>query len=189
MAQDRVRSGEDASSYLQQMIDSITDYEVIRLDEKGIVCSWHPGAQRLMQYAPEEVLGKPVTMFYTDEDVVSGRADAELKAAAETGRYETEGWRVRKDGTQVWVSVVLAPIRDRSDVIVGFVKVARDLTERREQDMALRSVQQMVDGITDYEVIRLDQQGVVRSWNPGAVKLTGYAADEVIGHHVSMFYT
>jgi PAS domain S-box-containing protein len=177
------------AAYFSQMIDSIVDYEVIRLDEKGTICSWHPGAQRLTQYTAEEIIGKPVTVFYTEEDIRDGRVDIELQTAAEAGRYETEGWRVRKDGSQIWVSVVLTPIRDVIGSVVGFVKVAVDLTEQREQNLALRAVQQMLDGIADYEVIRLDREGLVRSWNPGAVKLTGYVADEVVGRHVSMFYT
>jgi rsbT co-antagonist protein RsbR len=189
MPVDQVIAVEDLpTSYFRQMIDSITDYEVIRLDEKGFVRSWHPGAQRLTQYTAEEIIGRPLTTFYTPEDIASHRAEEELRAAAETGRCEAEGWRVRKDGSRFWSSAVVTPIRDRAGAVEGFVKVARDLTERREQELALRGVQQMVDGIADYQVIRLDRNGLVQFWNPGAVKLAGYAADEVIGHHVSMFY-
>jgi PAS domain S-box-containing protein len=171
------------------MIENITDYQVIRLDEKGIVCSWHPGAQLLTQYTAEEIIGRPVSVFFTPEDIADGVFEQELRAAADTGRSETEGWRVRKDGSRFWESVVLTPIRDQAGDLDGFVKVARDLTERRAQEEALRAVQQMVDGIADYQVIRLDRDGLVRFWNPGAVKLAGYAPEEVIGHHVSMFYT
>ncbi|HLL64188.1 MAG TPA: PAS domain S-box protein [Micromonosporaceae bacterium] len=190
MTNHQLQATEDLpASYYRQMIDSIADYEIIRLDEKGIICSWHPGAERMTQYTAEEVLGRPVSVFYTPEDVADGRAESELRAASETGRCELEGWRVRRDGSQFWASVVLAPIRDQTGGVVGYVKVARDLTERRNQEAALRGVQQMVDGIADFEVIRLDQRGVVRSWNPGAATLTGYAAAEVIGQHVSKFYT
>jgi rsbT co-antagonist protein RsbR len=177
-----------SASYYRQMIDSITDYEVIRLDENGIVRSWHPGAQRLTQYTAEEIIGKPATVFFTPEDLLDNRADEELRIAADTGRCETEGWRVRKDGSQFWSSAVITPIRDGAGVVSGFVKVDRDLTERREQEAALRSVQEMVDGIAEFQVIRLDRTGVVQFWNPGSVKLTGYPAGEVIGRHVSMFY-
>src|SRR5438270_5401568 len=143
MPDDRVGAVEDLlSSYAGQMIDSITDYEVIRLDEKGIVCSWHPGAQRLTQYTADEILGRPLSVFYTPEDVVARRAEMELRAAADAGRYETEGWRVRKDGSQFWAFVVLTPIRDHSGAVEGYVKVTADLTERREQEVALRAVQQ-----------------------------------------------
>jgi PAS domain S-box-containing protein len=177
------------TSYYSQMIDSITDYEVVRLDEKGFVRSWHPGAQLLTQYAAEEIVGAHVSVFFLPEDVSGGVVEAELRTAAEAGRCESEGWRVRKDGSRFWESVVLTPIRDQAGDLDGYVKVARDLTERREQEEALRAVQQMVDGIADYQVIRLDRDGLVQFWNPGAVKLAGYAPEEVIGHHVSMFYT
>jgi rsbT co-antagonist protein RsbR len=189
VSEGQVGTAEDLStSNYRQMIDSITDYEVIRLDEKGAVRSWHPGAQRLTQYTAEEIIGRPATVFFTPEDLADGRADEELRIAADAGRCETEGWRVRKDGSQFWSSAVITPIRDRAGAVNGFVKVARDLTERREQEVALRGVQQMVDGIADYQVIRLDRDGLVQFWNPGAVKLAGYAAEEVLGQHLSMFY-
>ncbi|HKT01907.1 MAG TPA: PAS domain S-box protein [Rugosimonospora sp.] len=175
-------------SYHAQMIDSILDYEVVRLDEDGLVRSWHPGAERLTGYTREEVLGKPVTMFYPPEDATAGTAAREMRAAADTGRYEGEGWRVRKDGTRFWASIRLTPIRDQAGVLKGYVKVAQELTIRRERDIVLRGMEQMVDSITDFEVIRLDRDGMVRSWNPGAERLTGYPATEVIGRHVSMFY-
>jgi rsbT co-antagonist protein RsbR len=190
MPEDRFGAAEDLpTSYYRQMIDSITDYEVIRLDEKGIVCSWHPGAQLLTQYTAEEIIGRTAAVFFTPEDIADGVVDEELRVAADTGRCETEGWRVRKDGSRFWESVVLTPIRDQSGDLDGFVKVARDLTERRQQEEALRAVQQMVDGIADYQVIRLDRDGLVQFWNPGAVKLAGYGPEEVLGQHVSMFYT
>ncbi len=172
----------------RQMIDSITDYEVIRLDEHGIVRSWPRGAERLKQYRADEIIGQPVSVFYTEEDRGADAADVELRTAATEGRYETEGWRVRKDGTRFWASVVLTPLRDDDGQLRGYVKVTRDLSERREQDLALRSVEQMVDSITDFEVIRLDADGLVQSWNPGARNLTQYTAAEVLGKHVSIFY-
>jgi rsbT co-antagonist protein RsbR len=171
-------------THYRQMIDSITEYEVIRLDHEGRVRTWHPGAEKLTQYAADEIVGKPVTVFYTAEDLAAGQVDIELRTAAATGRYETEGWRVRKDGSRFWASVSITPMRDGN----GFVKVVRDVTDRVAQEQVLRSVEQMVDAITDYEVIRLDRDGVIRSWNPGAQRLKQYTADEVIGHHVSMFY-
>jgi rsbT co-antagonist protein RsbR len=189
MSLDHLKAVEAASSYYRQMIDSIADYEVIRLDQTGIVRSWNPGAQVLTQYTAEEIIGQPVTVFYTEEDIAGGQVDRELRTATAGGRYETEGWRVRKDGSQFWASVVLTAIRGQDGTVEGFVKVARDLSDLREQQLALRAVQQMVEGITDYQVIRLDPRGNICSWNPGATRMTGYEPGEVIGHHVSMFYT
>src|SRR2546423_667275 len=176
-------------SYYQQMIDSITDYEVIRLDENGVICSWHPGAERLTGYTASEIVGRPVSLFYLPEDIAAGRLEQELRTAVEKGRCETEGYRVRKDGSRFWAAVSVTPIRERDGSMVGYVKIARDLSERREQQLAALAVEQMLDAITDYEVIRLDAQGYVRSWSPGAQRLKGFAVEEVLGHHVSMFYT
>jgi rsbT co-antagonist protein RsbR len=174
---------------LQQMIDSLTDYAVIRLDTDGLVQSWHPGAERLTGYQASEIVGHPVTILHPQEDARDGLTAQELAAAARDGRYETEGWRVRKDGSRVWASVVLAPIRGEHGTVQGFVEVARDQSLRREQELASRASEQMLEAITDYEVIRLDSDGTIRSWSPGAWRLKQYTADEVLGHHVSMFYT
>jgi PAS domain S-box-containing protein len=182
-----VAVGSDVS-YYEQMIDSITEYEVIRLDENGVISSWHPGAQRLTGYTASEIVGRPVSVFYTPEDIAAGRPQQELSTAVETGRCETEGCRVRKDGSRFWASISVTPIRDRDGSLVGYVKIARDLTERREQQLAGLAVEQMLDAITDYEVIRLDPDGYVRSWSPGARRLKQYTEEEVLGHHVSMFY-
>src|SRR5689334_16873011 len=112
----------DELSYYQQMIDSITEYEVIRLDGQGVVQSWHPGAERLTGYTAEEIIGRPVSVFYSQEDIAGGRMDQELRSARETGRCDTEGWRIRKDGSRFWASVSLTPIRT-DDAVVGYVKV------------------------------------------------------------------
>ena len=189
MADDTVVITEDLDSYYLQMMDSITDYAVIRLDSAGTVRSWHAGAQRLTQYTATEIIGRPVALFSTMADVATGLAEANLRAAALSGRQETEGWRLRKDGTQFWASVVLTAVRNRAEQVVGFGMVVRDLTALREQSLTLRGLEQLVNSITDFEVIRFDCDGLVRSWNPGAQKLTGYASEEVIGHHISMFYT
>jgi rsbT co-antagonist protein RsbR len=173
----------------RQMIDSITEYGVIRLDAQGRVGSWHPGAQRLTGYTAQEILGQPVTVFYTEQDIVAGLAGHEMATAAQTGRFETEGWRIRKDATNFWASVSLTPITGPGGDLRGYVKVVRDLTDRRDGEQALQAVQTMLDSITDYEVIRLDPNGRVQSWNPGAQRLKQYTPDEVVGRHVSMFYT
>ena len=179
----------DELAYYQQMIESVTDYMVVRLDEDGAVKSWHRGAERVTGYAAEEVLGRPVSLFYTEEDLASRQLEVELRSAAEQGRYETEGWRVRKDGTRFWASVSLAPIQDDDRQLSGYVKIVRDATARRDTEQTLRSAAKMLDSITDYEVIQLDRDGLVVSWNPGAARLKQYSKEEVLGRHVSMFYT
>ncbi|TML32222.1 MAG: PAS domain S-box protein [Actinobacteria bacterium] len=135
----------DLSNY-QQMIESITEYEVIRLDRDGTIRTWSHGARRLKQYTADEVIGRHVSMFYTEEDARAGLADRELSAAVRDGRFETEGWRMRKDGSRFWANVIISPIVDESQELVGFVKVTRDLTERREQE---RLVQRQRDEILE----------------------------------------
>src|SRR3989440_3190812 len=125
----------DELSYYQQMIDSITEYEVIRLDDNGIVQSWHPGAERLTQYTAEEIIGRPVSVFYPPEEAASGRVEQDLRIARDTGPCESEGWRVRKDGSQVWAPALLTPIPAHRTA-VGDVKGGRRLREPREQQPA-----------------------------------------------------
>jgi rsbT co-antagonist protein RsbR len=174
--------------YYQQMIESITEYAVIRLDSAGTVCSWQVGAERIFGYVEAQIVGRSALAFYPAEEAAAGRMRVELNTALEHGRYEAEAWRLRQDGDRFWASVTITPLRCGGEAD-GFVIVLRDLTDRLAQEVALHSIEQMIDGITDYEVIRLDRDGTVRSWNPGAERLRQYAADEVIGRHFSMFYT
>jgi rsbT co-antagonist protein RsbR len=121
----------------QIMLDSLFD-EVIQLDDNGYVMTWNRGAERLKGYTTEEAIGQHVTAFYTDEDVRSGVAEREMRMAMETGRCETEGWRKRKDGSRFWASVVLTAMRDSQGELLGYVKVARDQTERRAAEELIR---------------------------------------------------
>ena len=121
----------------QIMLDSLFD-EVIQLDENGYVLTWNRGAERLKGYTADEAIGQHVNTFYTDEDVKIGLAEREMRVARETGRCETEGWRTRKDGSRFWASVVLTAMRDSQDELLGYVKVARDQTERRSAEELIR---------------------------------------------------
>jgi PAS domain S-box-containing protein len=121
----------------QIMLDSLFD-EVIQLDENGYVVTWNRGAERLKGYDADEAIGQHVTVFYTDEDVKSGLAEREMRVARETGRYETEGWRKRKDGSRFWAGIVLTAMLDAQGELLGYVKVARDQTERRAAEELIR---------------------------------------------------
>ncbi|MEI9986336.1 MAG: PAS domain-containing protein [Aliidongia sp.] len=124
--------------------------------------------------------------FYVEEDRKAGLPARALETAARDGKFEAEGWRVRKDGTQFWAQVVIDPIRSASGELVGFVKITRDLTERRAAEEALRKSQEqfriLVQGVSDYAIFMLDPSGVVSSWNLGAERIKGYLPDEIIGH-------
>jgi PAS domain S-box-containing protein len=132
------REQEMALRGVQQMVDGIADYQVIRLDGNGLVQFWNPGAVKMAGYAADEVIGQHLSMFYLEDDVRAGLAEREMASAARDGSLEVEGWRIRKDGTRFWANVVLSRIRDDQGVLTGFVQVARDLTERREQEQLVQ---------------------------------------------------
>lgn len=175
------------------LVEGITDYAIYMLDPEGVISSWNSGAARFKGYSAEEILGQHFSRFYTEEDRAQGLPATALRTAAEEGRFEREGWRVRKDGTRFWAHVVIDPIRDKDGQIIGFAKITRDLTERREAQEALRRSEEqfrlLVQGVTDYALYMLDPHGCVSSWNAGAERIKGYAASDVMGKHFSRFYT
>jgi PAS domain S-box-containing protein len=175
------------------LIEAITDYAIYMLDPNGLVSSWNPGAARFKGYTAEEIIGQHFSKFYTEEDRAVDLPATALRLAAEEGRFEREGWRVRKDGSRFWAHVIIDPIRDDDGHILGFAKITRDLSERREAQEALRRSEEqfrlLVQGVTDYALYMLDPLGRVSSWNAGAQRFKGYTAPEVLGRHFSLFYT
>jgi PAS domain S-box-containing protein len=175
------------------LVESVRDYAIFLLDIEGRVRSWNAGAKLIKQYDREDILGQHISRFYTEEDRAAGRPAQLLSTAAREGRVEDEGWRVRKDGSRFWADVVVTAIRDDDDTVVGFLKVTRDLTERKAaEDRVHRSEQQfrlLVDSVEDYAIFMLDRQGRIVTWNAGAERLKGYTASEAIGHGFEMFYT
>ncbi|PBB19207.1 PAS domain-containing sensor histidine kinase [Mesorhizobium sp. WSM4313] len=175
------------------LVDGVTDYAIYMLDPSGVVTNWNAGAERLKGYAAEEIVGQHFSKFYTREERAKGTPLRVLEAAVQNGRYEGEGWRVRKDGSRFWASVVVTPIHNDAGRLEGFAKVTRDITERRAAHEALRQSERqfrlLVSGVTDYALFMLDPNGLVTSWNAGAERIKGYAAEEIIGQHFSRFYT
>src|SRR3954464_6355460 len=121
------------------LIEAVTDYAIYMLDPHGIVTSWNRAAQRFKGYTPDEIVGEHFSRFYTEEDRKSGLPMRALETAAREGRFEQEGWRVRKDGSRFWAHVVIDPIRDEQRTLIGFAKITRDITERREAQQALEA--------------------------------------------------
>ncbi len=176
----------------RRLVESVQDYAIFALDTRGYIRSWNAGAQRFKGYTAEEAIGKHFSMFYPRELVAEGFPEFELRTAANTGRFEDEGWRLRKDGSRFWANVVITALRDENHELVGFAKVTRDLTERRNAEEALRLSEQnfrlLIEGVRDYAIFMLDPSGRVASWNNGAERVKGYLASEIIGHPVSAFY-
>ncbi|MES2944201.1 MAG: PAS domain S-box protein [Pseudomonadota bacterium] len=174
------------------LVDAVQDYGIFMLDLDGNVMSWNPGAARLKGYEAHEVIGRHFSMFYPEAAKQADWPSHELRVASEHGKYEEEGWRVRKDGSMFWANVVITPLRDDSGLVTGFGKVTRDLTERREHEEALRQSEErfrlLIEGVRDYAIYMLDPEGVIKSWNSGAQLIKGYAGHEVIGRHYSMFF-
>jgi PAS domain S-box-containing protein len=185
-------SSSDDGRY-RMLIEAVTDYAIYMLDADGIVSSWNPGARRFKGYEASEIVGEHFSRFYTEADRASGLPQRALETAAREGKFESEGWRVRKDGSQFWAFVVIDPIRDGSGQVVGYAKITRDLTERRLAEEQLRQSQEqfklLVQSVTDYAIYMLTPNGRVSSWNAGAQRIKGYRAEEIIGEHFSRFYT
>jgi PAS domain S-box-containing protein len=177
----------------QLVVEQTLDYAVFLLDPKGRVMTWNLGAQRIKGYAPDEIIGQHFSAFYPRDAIERDWPAQELKTATAEGRFEDEGWRVRKDGSRFWANVVITALRDDNGKLVGFSKITRDLSERKAQEEALRSSEErfrlLVEGVTDYAVFMLDPEGMVASWNAGAQRMKGYAREEIVGKHFSRFYT
>lgn len=175
------------------LVEAVTDYAIYMLDRNGLVSSWNAGARRIKGYEEAEILGHHFSRFYAEEDRRKGLPQRALDIAARDGRFEGEGWRVRKDGGRFWAHVIIDPIRDSSGHLIGYSKIARDLTERKAADDALRHSEAqfrlLVQGVTDYAIYMLDREGRVTNWNAGAERIKGYRAEEIVGQHFSRFYS
>ena len=178
---------------LALLVHAVVDYALYLLTPDGVIVSWNPGARRLKGYEESEIIGKHFSCFFVPEDQERSRPKIALEIAAKEGRFESEGWRVRKDGSQFWALAVLDAIRDENGELLGFVKITRDMTERHEaakrQIETERRFRQLVEAVVDYAIFHLDPNGTVSSWNAGAQRIKGYAPDEIIGSHFSRFYT
>jgi len=196
-------AGGDVADHLRLLVESQPDYAIFLLDPSGHVVTWNGGARRLKGYVADEIIGRHFSVFYPPELVAERVPEQILESARLTGRHETEGWRVRKDGSRFWADVVITALHDERGVLVGFGKVTRDLTSRqlateqlrtaaaelRVANAELEQFRLLVMSVRDYAIFLLDVSGRIRTWNLGAENIKGYTADEVIGRHFELFYT
>ena len=183
--------GSDDSDY-RLIIDDVVDYAIFLLDPGGFIQSWNEGARRIKGYERDEVIGRHISIFYPEELIAKNWPDTELANARENGRFEDEGWRIRKDGTRFWANIVITRLTDADGKFRGFAKITRDLSERRRHEQKLHASEErfrlLVEGVSDYAIFMLDPSGHVVSWNAGAERIKGYAAKEILGKHFSIFY-
>ena len=175
------------------LIQSIVDYAIYMLDPNGNVTSWNAGAERIKGFQTEEIIGQHFSKFYTEEDREAGVPQRVLETARCEGKFAGEGWRVRKDGSRFWASVVIDRINDEKGKLLGYAKITRDMTEQRQAQQALLEAERrfgiLIQGVTDYAIYMLDPEGRVTNWNAGAERIKGYSPDEITGEHFSRFYT
>jgi PAS domain S-box-containing protein len=175
------------------LVDAISDYAIYMLDAEGFIATWNKGAEKIKQYRAEEIIGQHFSRFFTTEDQTNRLPETLLETARNKGHYEAEGLRVRKDGSQFWCNAILRRIDDDNGDLLGFAKIIRDITQRKEAEQTLRqsesSFRMLVEGVVDYAIYMLDPSGLVVNWNTGAERLKGYTADEIVGRHFSRFYT
>jgi PAS domain S-box-containing protein len=191
--QRRAESGlRESEEQFAQLVAGVRDYAVFLLDAHGHVRTWNAGAERIKGYRAEDIIGQHFSRFYPNDAVSSGWPAHELRVASATGRFEDEGWRVRKDRTRFWANVVITALRDDSGHVRGFLKITRDLTDRKQAEEKLRLNEErfrlMVEGVRDYAIFVLDPHGRIATWNAGAERLKGYKAAEIVGEHFSRFY-
>ncbi|WP_095053932.1 PAS domain-containing sensor histidine kinase [Pseudomonas sp. Irchel s3b2] len=194
MSDDRTRiNAIEEEMRFRLLIDAVIDYAIYMIDPDGIITSWNAGAKRFKGYEEAEILGQHFSRFYTEEDRKAGLPQRALDTAIHDGRFEGEGWRVRKDGTHFWSHVIIDPILDPSGKLLGFAKITRDLTDRKMAEETLKQSEQqfrlLVQSVTDYAIYMLAPDGRVTNWNLGAQRIKGYRPEEIIGQHFSLFYT
>ncbi len=184
---------QEVEQHFAELVSNVQEHAIFLLNSDGIVISWNAGAERIKGYRADEIIGQPFTRFYPQEAIDRGWPQEELRRAIANGRFEDEGWRVRKNGTLMWANVVITALRTDQGELRGFLKITRNLTERKQAEEQVRQSEErlrfMIEGVKDYAIFMLDPDGRVATWNAGAERINGYTADEIIGTHFSAFFT
>jgi PAS domain S-box-containing protein len=174
------------------LVEGSTDYAIYLLGPQGIVTNWNKGAERITGYKAKEILGQHFSIFYPPEDREAGLPARALEIARKEKHFLTDGWRVRRDGSRFFASVVIDPIYEKRKLI-GYAKITRDITERQQAlaslDASESQFKLLVSGVTDYALYMLTPGGIVANWNVGGQRIKGYLPEEIVGQHFSQFYT
>ena len=173
------------------LLQGITD-GIVMLDVDGYISFSNPAVTAITGYSPNELLNKHLTIFYSSGDE-SVKAEYELNLSLKKGKFLSEGWRYKKDGSHFWCEMLLSPLYDEQKKLTGYSCVIRDVTEKKNNEIELRQNEEryrlMVQGVRDYAIFMLDTTGHIISWNEGAKRIKGWSANEIIGKHFSAFYT
>lgn len=182
----------ESQEWCRLIVNSVRDFAIFTADTEGHVSSWNPGAERFFGYRDREILGKPMELLYTPEDREAGVAEKERATAAEKGTSEDERWHVCKDGRRFFVLGRVNPMYTDDGELCGFIKIATDITERKELQKRLTSSEELHElilrNIPDFAILTTDAAGKIETWNTGAEKTYGYTASEMIGQSISMLY-
>jgi len=174
------------------IVDGVQEYAILMLDPEGNILTWSDGARLITGYEPHEIIGRHFSLFYSIDDISAGKPAKELQQTIAEGKYKEEGWRIKKNGSPFWADVVLTPLYNNQNKLIGFSKVTRDLTGRKENEEHLRQSEEryrlFVEQVTDYAIFMMDEKGRIASWNEGARRIKGYEAKEIIGKYFSIFY-
>jgi PAS domain S-box-containing protein len=191
------KNDESWTSY-RLMVNSIKDYAIFMLDSEGYIKTWNPGAEQLKGYKAEEATGKHFSIFYTEEAIQAGDPNHELQLAQKQGRFEDEGWRVRKDGSKFWASVLITLIYNDTKQLVGFSKVTRDLTERKKAEESVKELKDVKFALNQSTIVAItNKQGIITYVNEAFCKISKYSEQELLGqnhriinsgHHPHQFF-
>lgn len=181
----------------QLLVENVKDYAIYMVDLQGYVTSWNKGAEQIKGYRAEEVVGRHISVFYTPEEIKNGEPERNLRLARLEGRFEDEGWRVRKDGTVFWANVIITALRDEKGELVGFGKITRDMTRRINAENEIKRLNRELEGqlrrtkteIIDYKhaldessiVAITDQKGMISYVNDNFCKISKYSKEELVG--------
>jgi len=195
----RLTCSQEAADWLKEqrghfdhLVASVEDYAIFMMSVDGTILDWNTGASRLKGYSAAEIVGENFSRFYSAEDLARNLPGHELQTAFETGKFMDEGWRFRKDGSRFWAAVTITSIRATNGDVAGFLKITRDLTERKLAQESLSASEErlrlLIESVQDYAIFLLDPEGHVISWNSGAHRIKQYQELEIIGAHFSLFY-